>query len=831
MTTFYSILMSINAICAVSILLSGISRKKSYFLALAALNVLLIAFHWISLELVTSNNIVLSQQLSKWHLMCVILGFPFYVFIFGQWTEFKHTKSATLTFAILSVPLLVLNFTSQSSLRYGDNPDIVSYTTIFKDQAYILVGESGAYFSYIHLGYGFIAGFLVFSAFRFYKREQTALSVVLILTILLQIATSYIGYQIDRQQSALVYVGGVPMTLLSFFVVCFISSGFKKKSSSLHQQLIEKESLHNVFSKLAGISNEEGQNNFYQETLSILSAYSNADFILFGLVNDIDKQNITTQVAFKNNQLIENFSYQIEGSPCENVLFSHACIHKAKVAEDFPKDIMLEDESIEAYIGYPIVGADKYNIGVLALLFKAPLNNEQTLKTVTDVFATRINAELRQEALKNELKATAYIDYLTQLPNRIKLLGLINSVKNNAALQDSQALLLLFDLDNFGEINRKYGYEVGDKVMKVVGERLRSYATKGVFIARCSGDEFAVVISKLNTDISKITEVHWTAIKAIINATCYIGSRKINISCSMGAVVFPSQLQSNLDVVGSAEHALLQAKQQGRNTYAFFDPALLFEMQQARELEADLIHALKGSDGLEVFYQPKVDKLGNLVGAEALLRWFSKKRGFVSPVEFIPIAEESGIIHDLGNWVLKSVLNDMCEWKINAKHLVPISINITASQFEDDEFIGELICQIDAFDVPCNLIELELTESGLLIDKNKAIETLTKIRASGITIALDDFGTGYSSLSYLSELPLDVLKIDKSFVDGLANEQNKEIVKSIIAISQAMGLSNVAEGTEDLEQVELLASFGCEYFQGYYFSKPINKSDFASWLK
>ena len=629
----------------------------------------------------------------------------------------------------------------------------------------------------------------------------------------------------------MVYVGGVPMTILSLFVVGMISRGFKKKSTKLYNQLQEKESLHKVFSKLAIISNEEGQSSFYQESIALLSEYTKADYVLFGLVDEGNQRCIKTKVAFKDNQQIANFSYEREGSPCENVLSVQACVHRSGVATDYPKDIMLENEGIEAYIGYPIIGADKCTIGVLVLLFKTPLTSEKTLRTVTDVFATRISAELRREELQNELKATAYIDYLTQLPNRIKLLNFINKTKAEVIAEESQALMLLFDLDYFGEINRKFDYEIGDKVIKIIGERFRSYAADGVFVARCSGDEFAVVIPKVRTDIEKLADVHWTAIKAIINQTCLVGSRKINVGCSMGAVIFPTQLKSNLDVVGSAEHALLQAKEQGRNKYTLFDPALLSEMDQAKELEADLLNALKEEDGLEVFYQPKVDRNGKIIGAEALLRWFSKKRGFVSPVEFIPIAEESGVIHELGRWVLCSVLDDMNEWKVSNNQLVPISINVTASQFEDDEFIEELITLVNTYEIEPELIELELTESGLLIDKSKAIDALTKIRATGITIALDDFGTGYSSLSYLSELPLDVLKIDKSFVDGLDNNRNKELVRSIIAISQAMDLINVAEGTETIEQVNLLASYGCKYFQGYYFSKPINKTDFDLWLQ
>lgn len=830
MAVFYSILMCVNLICAASILLSGISKQKHHFSALALLNVLLFVFHWFCFELLSSDDLNESLLISKFHLTCIILGFPLYVFIFGLWTDYKHTKLATSLALGFSIPLMFFNLWSTSSLRYGENAQLIEYSTVFSDTAYILSGDGSIYYSFIHLCYAIATLFLIACAVRFYKRGQADLAIVLILTITLQIFTSYVGYLVDQQRSSWVYIGGIPISLLSLFVLGTIIWGFKQQSTKLYEQLLEKESLHTIFSKLVLISNEEGQDKFYQESIALLSEYSDADYVLFGLIDEDHPQKIKTRVAFYNNQQIDNFTYEREGSPCENVLSFDACVHRSGVASDFPKDVMLKDEGIEAYIGYPIVGLDKNAIGVLVLLFKAPLRSELALQTVTDVMATRLSAELRREMLQTELRASAYIDYLTQLPNRIKLLRFINKTKNEVTAEENHALLLLIDLDHFGEINRKFGYEVGDKVVKIIGERLRSYAADGIFIARCSGDEFAVVISKVRTDISQLAHVHWTAVKAIINQTCLVGSRKINVGCSMGAVVFPSQLNSNIDIVGCAEHALMQAKEQGRNKYTFFNPSLLSEMEHARAIESDLINAIDGQDGLDVYYQPKVNRNGDIIGAEALLRWFSQKRGTVTPLEFIPIAEGSGVIHALGQWVLNRVLSDLGEWINNDVNITPISINVTASQFEDDEFIDALITQVKQLEIAPNLIELELTESGLLIDKNKAIDTLTKVRDSGITIALDDFGTGYSSLSYLSELPLDVLKIDKSFVDGLDNERNRELVKAIIAISESLDLTNIAEGTETIEQVDLLTSYGCKYFQGYYFSKPLNKAAFETLL-
>ncbi|GGA87331.1 hypothetical protein GCM10011369_31760 [Neiella marina] len=213
-----------------------------------------------------------------------------------------------------------------------------------------------------------------------------------------------------------------------------------------------------------------------------------------------------------------------------------------------------------------------------------------------------------------------------------------------------------------------------------------------------------------------------------------------------------------------------------------------------------------------------------------MIRWSSPSRGFVSPGEFIPIAEETGAIHKLGIWIIAEVCRQIREWLDQSYAVVPISINITSSQFDDVEFINQLVSTIESYAIPYSLIELELTESGILKDKSRAIESLTMLRDKGITIALDDFGTGYSSLSYISDLPFDTLKIDKSFIDKLDDDKNKELVKSIVSISKTLGVQCVAEGTETSEQVDIISSYGCEVFQGYFFSRPIPADEFSKKL-
>ncbi|MFC3092614.1 GGDEF domain-containing protein [Alteromonas sediminis] len=826
MEMFYTALMTINAMCAVLILISGIQHKRPYLLTLALLNVMLFLFHAVSVILLAESNVVSAITLSRYHMAIVIFSYPLLFYSVAAWTGFRQTKTFTLGFIVVSVVMLIVNAASDMPLRYGENVSTFAYQTMFGDSAYLLVGESGALFPLFHLIYGVICLFLCYCAYRFYQRKHSWMSLILVVTVLMQIASGFIGYQLDSNRSFWVYMGGVPPTFLSLGVLFSIVYGFKQKSQELDEALQASKSMRELFADLAKISNEPGESEFYLETMRLLADFSRADFALLGLVDTANIDQIRTRVALKNALPIGNFSYQRRGTPCENVLSIDACVYQQGVADIFPTDLMLKEEKIESYIGYPVVDADNQPIGLLVLLFTTPLHHEAMLRTIVDIFATRISAELRREKLQEELKATAYTDYLTRLPNRTKLLQHINRLSQSG--QDS--MLMQFDLDHFGEVNQRYGYDVGDQIIRIIGERLSSYASDGVFVSRNGGDEFAVVLPNVRNGISSMLEVHWTAIQAIITRTCYVGHRRIHLDCSMGAVVFPSQLHSHFDVIGAAEHALARAKEEGRGRSALFNPSLLAHFEYTRDIEQSLVEAVEKNKGLSVFYQPKVDKEGSLLGAEALLRWHSEERGFISPAEFIPIAEETGAIHALGLWVIQTVFTHIQQWQEQGKRIVPISINVTASQFDDESFLSTLLEQLIRFHIPKGAVELELTESGLLRDKKSAIKTLAELRAKGIGVALDDFGTGYSSLSYLSELPINVLKIDKSFVDRINDEKGKELIRAIIAISQTLGLDNVAEGTETLEQVELLSAMGCSVFQGYYFSKPIDEASFSTWL-
>ncbi|WP_026375379.1 putative bifunctional diguanylate cyclase/phosphodiesterase [Aestuariibacter salexigens] len=831
MTAFYTALIALNLFCAGAFFLTGKKYKQNHFLALGVLNVLVFLFNALSLRLLSESNLHVAVEYSKLHTAVLLISYPVICYAFGLWAKFKYTIQVSTLFAALSVPVVVVNFMMDGTIRYGAQPELVSYTTMFGDVAYLLKGSPNAYYIFLHLAYLVNTFVLAYFSWRLLRRHRSLIAYTLLFTILLQLGSSYTGYALDRMQDFWVYTGGIPWTFLSVVIAVSVAAGFADNARRLQEEQDQRNAMQDLFAALAKISVSGSRANFYVEAGRLLAKFSRADYVIIGFPKADDAMQIQTRAFIKHQSVKDNFSYHRRGTPCENVLSDDTCVYEDHVADLFPEDAMLADEGIEAYIGYPIVDATGQTIGLIALLFCHPIKKQQsTVQTALDVFASRLSAELRQEQSNEKLRQMAYVDYLTGLPNRAKLIEKLQSFTHKSKQVGMDSVLLVCGIDRFAEVNNKFGYDVGDRILKVLAERLKNYASNDMFVSRTSRDEFAIALPPTEGKPGAIIDLQWAAISALIEKTCVIGDRKINLSCSMGAVVFPSYELGSFDLLSAAEYAMHLAKDDGRRRYRVYEHKLVESIERKRHIELLLNEALQKNSGLSVAYQPKTTHDGKLVGAEALIRWHHDDDGFISPAEFIPVAEESGLIFRLGLWVMESVFRQMRDWQSKGHALVPVSINVTASQINDPDFATGLLKLLAEYAIPAYLVELELTESGLLANVDNAVEVLSSLRKEGIKIALDDFGTGYSSLSYLSELPLDVLKIDKSFVDKVGEHRSQELIRSIIAIGKTLGLKSVAEGTEHRHQVDTLASQGCEVFQGYYFSKPIAAAEFQRWL-
>jgi diguanylate cyclase (GGDEF)-like protein/PAS domain S-box-containing protein len=426
---------------------------------------------------------------------------------------------------------------------------------------------------------------------------------------------------------------------------------------------------------------------------------------------------------------------------------------------------------------------------------------------------------------EDENQRLAFYDTLTGLPNRRLLLDRLSQAMVTSGRSQRHGALLFLDLDNFKDLNDTMGHDVGDQLLERVANRLVTCIRQGDTVARFGGDEFVVMLEDLNTDVaSAIDQVKTVSqkIMATLNLPFELEGKTHYSTPSIGIAVFCGQVDGVDELLKRADLAMYQAKSAGRNTLRFFDPEMQAAVSQRAALEVDLRHGLERGE-LVLHYQTVVSHQGRVTGVEALVRWHHPQRGLVPPNEFIPMAEQTGLILPIGQWVLKTACAQLVEWAEDpmTKYLT-LSVNISAREFHEPDFVAETMRQLKQSGANANLLKLELTESLLLGDIQDASKKMGQLRDSGVRFALDDFGTGYSSLSYLRQLPLDELKIDQSFVrDVLTDPNDAAIARTIIALAHSLGLAVVAEGVETVGQREFLARQGCQSFQGFLFGMPL----------
>ena len=427
---------------------------------------------------------------------------------------------------------------------------------------------------------------------------------------------------------------------------------------------------------------------------------------------------------------------------------------------------------------------------------------------------------------ERKVKFLAYHDPLTSLPNRHQFEHFFTT---EIAEKSKKAALLFIDLDHFKKINDTLGHHAGDELLKIFAKRLRSEISRNDFIARIGGDEFVAII-----ETDEITQVEKIAKRILcsLEAPIDIQHHQLNITTSIGIALFPKDGENLEALLKHADTAMYQAKNDGRNNFHFFTQSLSDSAYERLNIEQELRHAL-AKEELYMVYQPKYDLHTQAVtGFEALIRWENEKLGFVPPDKFIYIAEEIGLIDDIGYFVFERACRDFHTLSQTYKELKHIAINVSTIQMHNQNFIENINKIRGKTPLPAEMIEIELTESYLMKDIDQSIQVLSKLRRHGYGIAIDDFGTGYSSFAYLKQLPITTLKIDKSFVDDICTDKKeKNIVKTIIALAQNLHFQTVAEGIEDIEQENLLRGMGCDTGQGYIFSKPMKLEDTIAFLE
>lgn len=434
---------------------------------------------------------------------------------------------------------------------------------------------------------------------------------------------------------------------------------------------------------------------------------------------------------------------------------------------------------------------------------------------------------------KQTIKHQAKHDLLTNLPNRSSLLDALYELKGETL--ESSSGVFLIDLDNFKMINDALGHQHGDRLLIQVSARLSSFFSANSLIVRLGTDEFVVLVKHLPSN-SETAKRRMSAlasqIRQIIGRSFNINNQTICISASIGACLIDEpQIMVPEKALQQSDVAMQRVKEKGRDGYLLYDGAMEEAAEHSLHIQSELREAIALKQ-LSLVYQPIVDRCGNVVCAEALLRWFHPEMGNISPARFIPLAEASSLIEDLGDWVLLESCAFINTLKLSKVTLGAVAINVSARQFNQGSFAGHLLSVLKNLGVKPASIELELTEYALLSNLDVAREAMEQLKQAGISIAVDDFGTGYSSLSYLQSIPLSRLKLDATFVSKIGvNQSSNAIVKAIIDMAHGLNLEVVAEGVETQEQYEFLLEHGCDTFQGYLFSRPLREADFIAYLE
>jgi len=582
-----------------------------------------------------------------------------------------------------------------------------------------------------------------------------------------------------------------------------------------------EDALHALASTTSQLPGEE---NVLEQIIKRLAWAYGVEYAFFGTFADRSRRTIRIEVLWNGHEIVRDRVYALEGTPCADVLAGRIDLVEQGVAERYPDDKVLREWGVESYFGSPLRDPQENVIGIIAIMGTRPLELPRWNRHLLNVFGSRIGGELERRSAEENIYQLAHYDMLTGLPNRLLFHDRLEQALVHAARNNQFLALLFIDLDRFKHVNDTLGHAGGDILLREVAERITTLLRRSDTVARLGGDEFTILLTDFDRESDMVrtaTELSQELID-VISRPFRIDNSDVYISASVGITCFPAD-GSNIDyLVRNADLAMYKAKEHGRNCFEFYRPELNELAERRSRMEAELRTALNSGE-LYLAYQPIVDVARNHVkGFEALIRWRHPEHGQVSPDEFVEIAEYNGLIVPIGRWVIDNVCRQLAEWRDSGGGVPMVSMNISLRQLQRGELMQVLEECTRKYEVRPQQLVLEITESTLMHEPDKTLPLLEELKAQGYAMAMDDFGTGYSSFGQLRQMPVRTLKIDRSFVEDLAHDENsRSIVSAIIGMGQGLGLEVIAEGVETLEQVEFLSAHGCNLMQGYHFSRPL----------
>ncbi|MBF7074194.1 bifunctional diguanylate cyclase/phosphodiesterase [Glaciecola sp. MH2013] len=828
---YFTATITLNFVSASVVLLSGAFKNKAHLKLLLLSGVVITVFQYATWEFHDAQTL---QEALNWLYIqsaAIFAALPISVLMLMYWSRQKAPAWSIALVSVASICFFLVNTFSDSPIWFTGELQLRQFTIFTGETVSVIKGDVNpvSYFYNIFI-LAYMLG-LIYIARVAYIQGRRLLSITVTSTICLQILTTIAAALTDMGILNLINLGGLPFSLLNFFACVSISMSLEWKSASLAKEIVEKASLESMLFSLAKGVAANDSSQFFKDVCHELYHLEKPKLLYICEFDDPENiEEISTQVVLQDGRIAQNFSYKLSDIPNELISYDATLFIEEKANERFPNLALVNRINAQAIINAPLKNDHDGLEGSIILLYDRPIKLSDAQKRTLEVFTSRTASEIQRVKLAKEQHKSVYFDYLTKLPNLLSTHDLIKQQYDENQANDSHSALIIIDLKKFGQINSVFGFTAAEYALKEIGIRLSSYASSNIVIGRISGNQFSLLIKQTPHEMSAVINLHFDAIKRVIEKPIKLDDTQIELSCVGGAVVFPMQAQKHTEVIRCAEIALVKAKTSADDDICLFDATYIDEINRKQTVERLLRQALNQKEELYPVYQPKVDTNGKLLGMEALARWQSASLGFVSPFEFITIAESTGYIEELGLWMTDSVCEQINKWhQAGFEFDGRVAINVSCLHLEKATFIDDIMAILNTHSISPAKIEIEITESGLLSNRKQSVSTLKELQSLGFSIALDDFGTGYSSLSYLKDLPLDVLKIDRSFVIEIESTKAYDLVKSIVTIGKNMSLKLVAEGVEERKHIELLDAIGCDIYQGYYFAKPMKAGDLMVW--